>query len=547
MRKKIIMLLLVVFCLVPFTNVFAKDAGVVVTKIEEIEKSPNVVVHGNPSFDNMQVNSNVDFFDVGDYIKYRLTFKNNDDLNYYIDNINDNNSNQNIKYEYEVANPLLESNKETTVILKVSYANVLSNDSVLDSTDTFATTNRVDMRVNLSDKPSSLINPGTANNFLLMLFFIAFFGVSSYFFVKYKNKKAVMFIILFSVIAIPSFVKATEVNFANIQFSTDLKFRFSFLSSGWKGYITDSYNSIEIVKTSEIPAGAVDVSKLQDGSIKAWVENEVLKIGSVHRIYAPVDSSSLFSVPALTSINFNNSLDTGFVTNMSGMFRGCTALTVLDLSSFDTNKVADFNGAIGGCPNLVEVNLAGFDFSKFIVDDLLIMKVFDGVASNLKKLNLENVKFGTSLQNGFVNLVSLEDINLHNVDTRNVTNMKGMFINDANLTSLDLSSFDTSKVTDMSAVFSGCSKLKTINLISFDTSDVTDMSGMFLGCSSLVELNLKNFVFDAVDTSGGMFENAATRESGFVMKVKNAADQAFVLATGGVPADWDTTNIIVEE
>ena len=547
MKKKIFLLLIFVFCLIPFTNVFAKDAGVVVTKIEEIEKSANVVVHGDPSFENMQVNSNVDFFDVGDYIKYRLTFKNSDDMNYYIDNIVDNNANQNIKYEYEVSNPLLEANGEATVVLKVSYASFLSSENALDSTDTFATTNRVDMRVNLSDKPKSLINPGTANNFMLMLFFIAFFGVSSYIFVKYKNKKVATFLLLIAFISIPVFVKATEVNFANVQFSTDLKFKFSFLSSGWKGYITQPYTKISIVKTAEIPESAVDVSKLQDGSIKAWVDNDTLIIGSKHRVFAPVDSSSLFSVASLQNIEFNDNFDTGYVTNMSGMFRGCVGLTTLDLSSFDTNKVVDFNGTIGGCPNLTEVNLEGFNFSGFAVDDLLLMKVFDGVATNLKKLNLENVKFGTSLQNGFVNFVNLEELNLHNVDTSNVTNMKGMFIADSSLKTLDLSSFDTSEVTDMSTAFSGCSSLNTVNLSSFDTRKVTDMSGMFLGCGSLKELNLKNFNFDLVESSGGMFENAASRESGFIMKVKDETDQAFILATGGVPTDWDATNVIVEE
>ena len=43
-------------------------------------------------------------------------------------------------------------------------------------------------------------------------------------------------------------------------------------------------------------------------------------------------------------------------------------------------------------------------------------------------------------------------------------------------------------------MLSGCFKLEELNLNNFNTSNVTDMSYIFNGCSSLKILNLKSFI-----------------------------------------------------
>ena len=45
----------------------------------------------------------------------------------------------------------------------------------------------------------------------------------------------------------------------------------------------------------------------------------------------------------------------------------------------------------------------------------------------------------------------------------------------------------------MSHMFSGCSSLNELNLNNFNTNNVTDMAYMFYKCSSLKELNINNF------------------------------------------------------
>ena len=126
-------------------------------------------------------------------------------------------------------------------------------------------------------------------------------------------------------------------------------------------------------------------------------------------------------------------LNTSQVTDMWKMFRGCTSLTSLDLSSFDTSQVTKMSSLFSGCGSLTSLDLSRFDTSQ-------------------------------------------------------VTEMSSLFDGCGSLTSLDLSSFDTSKVTSMSSLFSGCGSLTSLDLTSFDTSKVTNMGEMFYSCESLTTI-----------------------------------------------------------
>ena len=168
-------------------------------------------------------------------------------------------------------------------------------------------------------------------------------------------------------------------------------------------------------------AESYDVSEKKDGTIKMYVSQNTentslidLTIVANGKIALPEDSSKLFAfykinpcsgpVRNMSFIEFNNSIDTSKVTNMSHIFY-YNALTTLDLSSFDTTNVTDMSWMFAYNYNYVTKS---------------------GIAE-IKGLN----EFNTS----------------------NVTNMSEMFAG-TDVTMLDLSSFDTSKVTDMGSMFS---------------------------------------------------------------------------------------------
>ena len=149
----------------------------------------------------------------------------------------------------------------------------------------------------------------------------------------------------------------------------------------------------------------------------------------------PVELDVMFwKCKNLTSIAFNDNIDTSNVTNMYQMFRDCESLTTI---------------------------------------------------TNLEKLDTSNV---IGMLGMFWNCKSLTSLNVSNFNTSNVTSMGAMFYVCSSLTSLDVSNFDTSNVTDMVLMFASCNNLETINLSSFNLTNTTDMEQMFNGCEKLTSI-----------------------------------------------------------
>lgn len=183
------------------------------------------------------------------------------------------------------------------------------------------------------------------------------------------------------------------------------------------------------------PGDAVDVSHEKDRSVMAWAEpcgegKEVI-VAANGKIIAPSDCSYMFAYCSnLSSISFNDCLDTSQVTDMSQMFYFCESLTSLDVSSFDTGNVMNMGGMFGNC-------------------------------------------------------ISLKQLDLSNFNTSKVTNMAGLLGASLELTDLDLSGFDTSHVTNFGCMFTCCENLTTLKI------EVLDMTGwlfgdsVFSGCHSL--------------------------------------------------------------
>ena len=162
-----------------------------------------------------------------------------------------------------------------------------------------------------------------------------------------------------------------------------------------------------------------------------------------------------FGCTDLTTIEGIEYLNTENVTDMSGMFYGCYALTTLDVSNFDTKNV-------------------------------------------------------TNMSNMFHWCLALTTLDVSNFDTKNVTNMRGMFYNCHALTTLNVSNFDTQNVTNMSNMFSVCSALTTLDVSNFDTKNVTDMSWMFSYDTALTTIYASDkFVTTACEKDENMFAECA--------------------------------------
>lgn len=108
----------------------------------------------------------------------------------------------------------------------------------------------------------------------------------------------------------------------------------------------------------------------------------------------PTNISKLFAgCPKVSKIFFKEGTDTfntSAVTNMSGLFEGCEALSELDLSSLDTHAVTDMSGMFKGCNSLQTLTF-GDSFNTTQVTD--IHEMFQGCES-LQSLDLSAFDLG---------------------------------------------------------------------------------------------------------------------------------------------------------
>ena len=192
---------------------------------------------------------------------------------------------------------------------------------------------------------------------------------------------------------------------------------------------------------------------------------------------------------ALTTLNVSN-FDTKNVTSMSEMFYGCYALTTLDVSHFDTKNVTDMSGMFSYCRALRTLDVSNFD-TKNVTDMSMMFNNCEALTTlDVSKFDTKNV---TDMGGMFSYCPTLTTLDVSNFDTKNVTDMSDMFHGCRALTTLDVSNFNTQNVTDMSDMFSGCSALTTLDVSNFNTQNVTDMSDMFSGCSALTTLDVSHF------------------------------------------------------
>ena len=91
----------------------------------------------------------------------------------------------------------------------------------------------------------------------------------------------------------------------------------------------------------------------------------------------------------ITAIDFGNKVDTSNVTNMYGMFSGCSSLTSLNLSGFNTSNVTTMGDMFYQCNALTTLNVSSFNTSK-----VTNMSYMFAECHNMAELDLSSFDFG---------------------------------------------------------------------------------------------------------------------------------------------------------
>ena len=172
---------------------------------------------------------------------------------------------------------------------------------------------------------------------------------------------------------------------------------------------------------------------------------------------------------------------------------------------------------------------------------------------DLHNVNTDNM---TSCQMMFVSNFNLTTINVSGWNTANVTTMEQMFFGCDGLTTITgISEWNTSKVVDMSNMFTGCSSLTTLDLSGWDTSKATDLDGLFSHCTALFSLNISRWNTSAVQDMSYLFiecHQLTTLDlSGWnTSEVRNMACMfysCYDLTTIYVSTLWDTDKVNIDD
>ena len=226
---------------------------------------------------------------------------------------------------------------------------------------------------------------------------------------------------------------------------------------------------------------------------------------------------------ALTMLDVSK-FDTKNVQSMSSMFWGCHALTTLDISNFDTQNVTEMSGMFDGCSALTTI----YASDKFVTTACKYdYNMFEGCTNLVGAVPYDEYKIGKEMANYttgyFTDIASkvAESYAVFDEATNTLTfkhdtkkpdgafalnegeNLPGWYKFDDNNHSHNANiikkvifdtSFANARPTSCYNWFYGCTDLTTIEGIEYlNTENMTNMSWMFSECSALTTLDLSNF------------------------------------------------------
>ncbi|MDF7639790.1 BspA family leucine-rich repeat surface protein [Lactobacillus sp. ESL0791] len=175
-----------------------------------------------------------------------------------------------------------------------------------------------------------------------------------------------------------------------------------------------------------------------------------------------------------------SSWNTRYVTDMSYMFAGTTALTKIgDVSQWKTSNVQYMNSMFYNAKKLgsdSDLDLSGWNTSS-VTDMNYMFSGAEGLTTLKLGPNWDTSNVGTNGGSG-----------IHHLN-----GMVAMFNDNKNLTTIDNNGarWDTSNVTNMSNMFNGDAKITNLDFVdNFNTSKVQNMNNMFNGAESLTALKL---------------------------------------------------------
>ena len=213
MYKKVRLLLLSIIFLVPFM-VFAESkventnhsGDVYIASSELIKLSDGVEEVEKPTLKDLNVKFNIRFSEVNQSIEYKLIIKNTSNKDYNISTDNSFNKSDYITYnfKYDDGSDIIKANSEEEMLVTIVYTKEVPDNKLTDGK--FIEDNA--MSLNLSDE---ITNPSTIlQRYGVNILLIIITCVVAFYFLKTKNIKNTLKVLILGFILIPLAVKAID-------------------------------------------------------------------------------------------------------------------------------------------------------------------------------------------------------------------------------------------------------------------------------------------------------------------------------------------------
>ena len=357
MLKKITKLILITLIIIMAVPVFAKES-ISVESIKLVSQSENLNVTDTK-------NMNVSFNDLDQYAKYEVTLKNNTDKKMFVNELKVDNSSQDfIHYvlDDKSLGKEISSGKTTKVnifvkTLEIEGAGRNTNDNI-------------NLRFMLGD---SIKNPATGNSKVELIVSIILISLLIFMICYKKDTKVKVSIIVIALMLVgTTSVLADDVVTAELEGNVRYNSQNLMQSSGttitnneidystsedvWKYY--DKVKNVNISSVSkfekdyeeEFDLTIGDNSRVKGYLVKSDAEGMYdLHIASRGVIYAPADSTALFSFPKVEKINGLENVVFEETKTFTGMFMGNEEMTEANVESIDFRNAEDTSHMFTKC------------------------------------------------------------------------------------------------------------------------------------------------------------------------------------------------------
>lgn len=232
------------------------------------------------------------------------------------------------------------------------------------------------------------------------------------------------------------------------------------------------------------------------------------EVNVYHRLNNATDAS-IFIAGCSNLTKFTFGVNDIAPTNLFNFFYGDTKLSVIsDIGNVKLNNVTNISGMFYGCSNLTDI--ANINFGSKPTSSLYDAgDMFNGSGLDLTEVNQANYPV---LYHFFINCTNLTNVSglfansqlgkggweaYNDYDKLNIfyyapiENCSRLFQN-TKIRYVDFGYSSLSTVTDCSEMFSGCYNLERVSFDGLDLREDVNYSGMFQGCSNLNEIQFNN-------------------------------------------------------